>query len=347
MFFSLLLYCIAQSLPFFYKINFPFYLLILSAFFCFLSIIFRFSGLIVSFVIFFVIFYFVIIKQGYSFFEALWLEGCLISSCMSLLILLLGLDNLIEKKRIQIFESEKKINQLQKENNKYLKDIQELKFANTKAADFSLALEEKNQRDIEILNHVLEEKMILKQQVSLLLDQKSFWISNYDNLHQKFLTSGQFNEQIYNELTFDLEKSKEDFYLLQHQYNKLKESLIFLSSQHKKLLKTLDNKELSLEKDSFKTSLDLTQMTSELSHIQSLYDQLRSQFEDKKFQLDITRKQLFKLEETIAIQKRDQELFLLEDNVDFTAILNLEEKLSNLEQEVIYLEELISHILLK
>lgn len=351
-FFSLLLYCVSQILPLFYKVNFSFYLFLLSGIFCLLSIVFRFLGLFFSFSIFFIVFYFYVTKCGFSFFEILWLEGCLVSSCLSLLILLLGLDNLSKKRKMQDSEVQKKIDLLQKEKYTYLKDIQKLELINIKTADFCLALENKNQKDREEFSQILEEKTFLEKQVNLLSDQKLFWISNYDSLHEKFLKAAQFNEKNSNKLIFELKESREDFENLQNQYNELKKNFYLLDLKYKELLQELndkkfekqymDNNSMSNSLESSSNSLD---MNLELPRIQGLYNQLRNQFEDKKHQLNLTRKQLFKLEEIVISQKREQEFLLKENDVDLVDVLNLEEKILSLEQEVIYLEELVSHIL--
>lgn len=351
-FFSLLLYCVSQILPLFYKVNFSFYLFLLSGIFCLLSIVFRFLGLFFSFSIFFIVFYFYVTKCGFSFFEILWLEGCLVSSCLSLLILLLGLDNLSKKRKMQDSEVQKKIDLLQKEKYTYLKDIQKLELINIKTADFCLALENKNQKDREEFSQILEEKTFLEKQVNLLSDQKLFWISNYDSLHEKFLKAAQFNEKNSNKLIFELKESREDFENLQNQYNELKKNFYSLDLKYKELLQELndkkfekqymDNNSMSNSLESSSNSLD---MNLELPRIQGLYNQLRNQFEDKKHQLNLTRKQLFKLEEIVISQKREQEFLLKENDVDLVDVLNLEEKILSLEQEVIYLEELVSHIL--
>ena len=89
---------------------------------------------------------------------------------------------------------------------------------------------------------------------------------------------------------------------------------------------------------------------AEVTRVQGLYKQLRSQFEDKTRILDQTRKELFVLQTKWQSQKRSDELELLEGPAE--QIQQLERELNvacreclRLEEEVNSLESLISHIL--
>lgn len=345
LFVSLLLYCFAQALPLFFKVNFSFILFTLSITCCLLSIIFRFLGLFIGFSIFFVIFYLYIVRLGFSFVEILWLEGCLLSSCLSLSIFLLKMDDLVKKNCHRNYESHKKFNQLQTEKQKCLQVIQNLELINIKTADFCSMLGDKNKKDEEIIHQILEEKQLLEQQVKLLSDQKLFWISNYDDLHKKFVklipADKLFEEQGVEENLYELNNANKD---LQKENDKLKQDFCLLDLKYKGLLQKFEEEKKILCEQEF-PRIDSCESSSELSYVRGQYNQLKDQFEDKKYQLHITRQQLFKLEEANTSRKREKVFFLTERHNDIADFCNFEKTISLLEEEVTHLEELISHIL--
>lgn len=346
LFFSLLLYCFAQALPLFFKVNFSFRLFTLSVTCCLLSIVFRFLGLFVSFSIFIVVFYLYIVRQGFSFFEMLWLEGCLLSSCLSLSIFLLKMDDLVKKKHHQNYENHKKFNQLENEKKRCLQIIQDLELINTKSADFCSILEDKNKKDEEIINQVLEEKQLLEQQVKLLSDQKLFWTSNYDDLHEKFIKLIPSENKLVQEQEFEknlceLNNANKN---LQEQHDRLKKDFCLLDLKYKGLLQKFEEEKKNLCKQE-PLQINSRKPSSELSYVQGKYNQLKDQFEDKKYQLHITRQQLFKLEEINIAWKREKILLLTENDGNVADFYSIETTISHLEQEINHLEELISHIL--
>ncbi|MCH9610508.1 MAG: hypothetical protein SP1CHLAM42_05750 [Chlamydiales bacterium] len=127
-------------------------------------------------------------------------------------------------------------------------------------------------------------------------------------------------------------------------FDQVEQKLVESAAEAEQLRAQIAELKRQLEEASREESL------AEVTRVQGLYKQLRSQFEDKTRILDQTRKELFVLQTKWQSQKRSDELELLEGPAE--QIQQLERELNvacreclRLEEEVNSLESLISHIL--
>lgn len=147
------------------------------------------------------------------------------------------------------------------------------------------------------------------------------------------------------DLEWKLEKMQEELQLHKSKASSGEEKLQDLGEKMEGLIDELKN--LQSEKDALEKALeaalnppiDTSQKTSnrELSRVQGLYNQLRSQFSEKSQTLDETRSALFKLQEEFALfQKNKQEEQQSEQEAFESYIVELNETIERLEKELAF-----------
>ncbi len=219
----------------------------------------------------------------------------------------------LEKERIlkEAKEKEKQIALLRETIDEYKEQVQTLMENESFEELNNLKIEkEKIESFSKIIERKLEEKTLLHQEKEAELKKMLVLESEYKNKIEKLLEEKQNLENL-------LQKEKET------------------------ALNEKNNTEISPEeKMSYESKI------SELKKIQSLYSQLKVQFEEKKKLLEETRKELFRSNEKISSFDKVKELQALDETVlekDLTLQLgSFESETKRLEEENIHLHDIVS-----
>lgn len=263
----------------------------------------------------------------------------------------------------------------------YQQQLQEKAEENTLLISRSQSLEKELQECKELLKEAYKKQEHLSIDLQVLSDQKNSWLEEYAVLHNEYVHRvvgdenivfpwmgeqeilGRDQEskvQILQDkglmlLQEELAKEKQQHKLYAERCQELSVSLQQVESLQGRVLelqKLLEQKEKELgqlrlamqETEATKSVVSEVVTFPEERRYECMYKQLREQFSEKDKTLSAARKELFAVKEQYLTLRREQQL-AVDSFEDIVLVHQLLFQIELLEEEVIYLEELVSHSL--
>lgn len=188
---------------------------------------------------------------------------------------------------------------------------------------------------------------ILSTQVAPLKEEKELLLQK--NLeHEKILCT----------LQEDIQKQREHSYLLEEEKRLLSVQLQSLQEEVTKkeqLVSTLNEEKILWEEKSAPADPEVVvQLSREKARVEGLYEQLRTQFEEKACVLSSTRKELFRAEGQLLAIDHEKKILPIDPSTDIqerelnilqTELMAMNQENLYLEQEITEMEALISRLL--
>ena len=252
------------------------------------------------------------------------------------------------------------IEEKKQEINSYKGLVENLRNTISEADRNKTALMEKVKEKEKILNAYRQEIEDLKSHITSISDQEQLYQKNKNLLDQlnKVRTEKEQNHCINQSLVKMLSKETDLRKIKEQEIQDIlkKEStshskVNVLEEENKKLQNSIELLKQKLEKEADKKALKVNPKAilndnsliskyekkfQELRKIESLYNQLRMQFEEKKQVLSDTRKELFMTQEKLFSHEREKQLEALDEP---EAIKELNDQIANFEKEITKLEE--------
>lgn len=318
---------------------------------------------------------------GDSVFSILWIVGLESVFLISWGVFWLAGTMLTEAENKKTLQLEVLTRELDEKLGTYQQQLQEKAEENTLLISRSQSLEKELQECKELLKEAYKKQEHLSIDLQVLSDQKNSWLEEYAVLHNEYVHRvvgdenivfpwmgeqeilGRDQEskvQILQDkglmlLQEELAKEKQQHKLYAERCQELSVSLQQVESLQGRVLelqKLLEQKEKELgqlrlamqETEATKSVVSEVVTFPEERRYQCMYKQLREQFSEKDKTLSAARKELFAVKEQYLTLRREQQL-AVDSFEDIVLVHQLLFQIELLEEEVIHLEELVSHSL--
>ncbi|MEG1542665.1 MAG: hypothetical protein RR302_03525 [Victivallaceae bacterium] len=309
--------------------------------------------------------------------DILWMQGAFLVLHINYILLFLGLLDVqdIREGERKIYDERLGVIAQEAESSKTLsRDLLLLKEQSEKKIKDLTALLELKEMSLVEINHQFS---FIESERQFLIKNRSAWLNDYQVLHHRFIelkdeyqsssTCIEDKNSLLKKIS-DLQMQsaclEEQKMQLLDQYteiNEIKDSISKDNRQLQEKIMLLEQEITTLNQrpitEILETVGDRTNISEQICESQDLsivyrdmnneykrrYLQLREQFKDKDRHLFTSRQELFNVKDKLNALKIKEELFLESEPDDLHIIGNLLDVISELEKEIILLEELVSH----
>lgn len=281
-----------------------------------------------------------------SFWDKCWFLGAIVSILVSLSLMFLVSDWLLCRQRSMQARTISQDEEIHRLKDKETQLLAEIKLAEQQRLDSESVMKNMLEDKDQCIRECLEKEKYLNNDLRILADQKQQWLDDYTSLYQEYR---QLAEQVSSSndvenVRKELMNQQEQF---EHERNRLMGNILELQNRVTELtnhIAVLEEHSRKTEEETIETSVTKSQDTN----YEAMYRQLREQFQGKQLALDEARRQLFMVQEQCLVLQREDALrrnTLALNDLDLLS--DLGKRIEHLEEEVISLEGLVSHILTK